>query len=121
MSITTNAAIARIIEMLDADITHVGIGTGSNDPAVSDTLLDTEDERKASTNTVDSNTLIVEGYWDETEANGSTFLNAGCFCDGATGTVETGTLFAAGAIEVTKDNTQSLTISIEISVEAIKT
>ncbi len=120
MATTTDAAIARIIDLLDADITQVGIGTGAA-PSIGSTSLASEALRKSSSNLIDGNTLVVEGYWDETEANGTTYTNAGNFCDNASSTINTGTLFAGDAISVTKNNTQSLTISIEITVEAVNT
>lgn len=120
MATTTDAAISRVIELLNADITHVGIGTGVFGDATS-TLLTTETLRKASTNLIDGNTLVVEGYWDESEGNSVTYTEAGGFCDSATVTVETGTLFTGDTISVEKNSTQSLTVSIEILVEAVNT
>ena len=120
MAVVTDAALDRIIELLDADITHIGIGTGAA-PIASDTLLNTETERKTITTTIDDTTIIFEAYWDESEANGTTYTTGGCFCDGATITVDTGTLFAGGSINVNKNSTQSLTVSVEITVEAVNT
>lgn len=120
MAITTDAALSRIITLLNSDITHVGIGDGVFGNKTS-TLLTNETLRKASANLIDGNTLIVEGYWDESEANGVTYTEGGCFCDGATVTVDTGTLFTGDDISVTKNSTQSLTVSIEILVEAVNT
>lgn len=119
MSIITDAAISRSIELIEADINYLGIGTGTTPLAAVDTLLDNEQYRQATTNTIDENTLIIEAYWDETQANGNTYTEAGCFCDGATSSINTGTLFSGGQINVAKDNTQSLTVSIEILFEAV--
>lgn len=114
----TNALLNRIVALLDVDITHIGIGTGAA-PAVGDTTLASETQRKATTSLIDGATLILEGFWDESEANGVTFTNAGVFGNGATGTIGSGQLFAGGAINVPKTDTQSLTVSVEITVEAV--
>lgn len=114
----TNAGLDRIIELLEADITYIGISTGAA-PVSNDILLDTELERKAATPLVDGFTLILDAFWDESEANGFTYTGTGVFGDGASDTVNTGTLIAGGGINVPKDNTQSLTVSIEITVEAV--
>lgn len=115
----TDSLITRIVNYLDSDIGYIGIGTGTNAITETSTLLDNETYRKATTNIIDENTLILEAFWDETEANGNTYTEAGCFGNSATVTLDTGELFVGGAINVEKDNTQSLTISIEITVEAV--
>lgn len=114
----TDSLLDRIVSYLETDITHIGLGTGSA-PIVSDTSLASETERKAATSFIDDTTLVCEGFWDETEANGVTYTNAGVFGNGATSTIGTGELFAGGALNAEKDNTQTLTVSIEITVEAV--
>jgi hypothetical protein len=121
VAVTTDSIIARFINYLDADIGQLGIGDGVTPLTPSNTSLDNELLRKATTNVIDGNTLIVEGYWDETEANGVSYTEAGCFGNGETSTINTGELISGDAIAVTKDNTQTLTVSIEINVEAINT
>ena len=117
-AITTDAGILRIIELLETDIKYIGIGTGTFS-GESATLLDNETDRKPVTASSVDNVLILDGYWDETEGNGVTYLESGCFCDGATASIDSGTLFAGSTISVIKDSTQSLTISVEITVEAV--
>lgn len=114
----TNALITRLINYLNTDITHIGIGTGAA-PTASSTTLSSEAQRKAVTKLIDANTLVLDGFWDTGEANGVTYTNGGVFGNGATATLGTGQLFAGGAINVAKDNTQSLTVSVEITVEAV--
>lgn len=111
----TNAGLNRIISFLDGDLTHLSLGTGVA-PVNTDTTLPNEAIRKASTSFIDNFTLIKELFLDETEGNGVTYTNAGVFGNGATATIGTGELFAGGAINIVKDNTQSFTLSIEITV-----
>lgn len=117
MSVVTDSLIAKIQDDLEADLDYVGIGTGAA-PTAGSTTLASEATRKAVTVTRDANTSIFEGFWDETEANGVTYTNAGVFI-GGTNTPGTGTLGAGGEISAAKDNTQSLTVSVEITVEAV--
>jgi hypothetical protein len=111
----TNKLLQRVINYLNDDITHIALGTGIV-PNAESTLLDGETNRKLSDNNIDGNTLIVEGFWDTSEGNG-TYTNAGCFGNGATDTIETGELFTGGAVDITKNSTQSLTLTIEITIE----
>lgn len=121
MGIVFDNYIAELLSKLESDITHVGIGDGATPLVESDTSLDNETLRKTVTSLIDGNTLILEGYWDETEGNGTTYTETGVFWDGATDTIDTGSLAAGGQINVIKDATQTLTVSIEISVEAVNT
>lgn len=120
MAVGTRALLNKLIELLDTDADYVAIGTGTA-PSDTDVTLSNEQSRKFTTSFVDGFTLIKEGYWDETEANGVSFTNAGLFGDGATSTLNTGDLFVGGPINVTKNSTESLTISIEITFEAVNT
>lgn len=119
-NVSTNAFLTRIIALLSAEVTYVGIGTGAA-PTASSTILAGETLRKLATQLIDGNILVLDGFWDETEANGVTYLNAGAFGNGATATIGTGVLDVGGTISVVKDNTQSLTVSVEILVEAVNT
>lgn len=120
MATGTEALINRLIQMVDADAGYIGIGTGVA-PTETDTLLDLEQQRKATTSFIDGATLIKEGYWDETEANGVTFTNAGLFGWGADSGIDTGSLMVGGSINVSKDSIESLTISVELTFEAVNT
>lgn len=115
--VATDSLIDKILDDMEVYLDYIGIGTGAVPTATSITL-NNETQRKAATITRDANTVIAEGYWDETEANGSTYTNTGVFI-GGTSTPGTGTLAAGGGINVAKDATQSLTASIEITVEAV--
>lgn len=112
----TNAGLNRLLTILSTELSHIGLGSGTP-PTETSTLLSNEVLRKQVTAPLmDGTTLVSEIYFDETEANDTNFTEVGIFCDGATSDINTGTLFAGGGIDVTKNNTQSLTISFEITV-----
>lgn len=113
----TNAGLARILALLDQDLEYFGLGSGTP-PGVDSVSLDQEAIRKIATTTIDGDTLIKEIYLDESQGNGIHFTSAGIFGDGATAAVGTGKLFAGSEIDVDKDQYESLTVSIEITVEA---
>lgn len=112
----TNAGLSRILNILSTELSHIGVGTGTP-PTQTSTLLTNEVLRKQVTSPlIDGTTIVSEIYLDETEGNDTNFTEVGIFCDGATTELNTGTLFAGGGMDVTKNNTQSLTISFEITV-----
>jgi hypothetical protein len=112
-----DSGIARLIELVEADISYVAVGTGS--VAISSTQLGNEIFRKSVSDTeIDGNTLIVECFFDTSEAN-NTLTEIGSLADGATGSAGTGTLFATSLSSVEKDNTQSLTVSFEIEFSEV--
>jgi hypothetical protein len=105
---------AGIVSTLAEQLTHIGIGTGAA-PGVGDTLLADEAYRKIIVDPVIvDNTYVASVFWDESEANGATYTNAGIFLYG-TDTVDTGTLFFGDAINQEKDSTKNLTIGVEIT------
>ena len=113
-----NSGLSRVIELLDADLSVIAVGTGAA-PTREATQLTSELLRKAVSETfVDGNILVKELFLDENEANG-TLTELGLFCDGATTTPGTGALFASSAANVVKNNTQSLTISFEIEIREV--
>jgi hypothetical protein len=95
---------------LNSEITHCGIGEGVG-PDVDDATLADELVRKAANSYIDGYEVIKEIYIDETEQNDKQLSNAGVY--GASNTV----LFAGGEIDVLKKAGESLTVSIEITVE----
>jgi len=103
-----------VVTTLATQLTHIGIGTGAA-PGIGDTALASEAYRKIIVDPVIvDTTLVMSVYWDESEANGSTYTNAGIFLFG-TDTISTGTLFFGDAINQEKDNTKNLTIGVEIT------
>lgn len=110
-----DSGIQRVLELLDDDLTHIAIGTGTA-PNRAATKLTAESYRKAvSENFLDGNVLVKEIFLDESEGNVA-ITEWGIFCNGATTTPGTGNLFASTAASIQKDNTQSLTLSVEIEV-----
>lgn len=118
MAIITDPYMARIIDLVRADILYVGIGIGAA-PTNIDYQLQNEQLRKTCTELIDGLTIVKEGYWDETEGNGTHFTNAAIFGNGATPAVGSGTVAVGDAIDIVKDNTQGLTVSIELTFEVI--
>lgn len=99
-----------MLTLLNTELTEAAVGTGTT-PIVSATQLTTELYRKPITvGTLDGNTLVKELFLDETEAN-ATLTEIGLFGSGQ--------LFASGGAHITKDSTQSLTISFEIEVKEV--
>jgi len=104
----SNKLISDAVNMIADNISSIAIGTGS-EPLPDDTDLDQKTIEKEGTTYIDDNTVIAELYIDETEGNDVLFTNVGIFSS-----LE---LYAGGAINEIKDSTQSLTVSIEISIE----
>jgi hypothetical protein len=106
-----------LLSDLDTNLIYMAIGTGSA-PAPYDVILASELLRKIANKFIDGDTLIADLFLDESEGNGVTYTNAGIF-RGGTITVGTGSLFVGGAINTVKTNTQTLTVSYEISVQEV--
>jgi len=96
-------------------INYTAVGTGTTAPDNADTTLETETYRKtvASLASVD-NIGYVSAFYTAAEVTG-TFKEAGIFVDG-TGTVDTGVLLSRVAINVTKSNSETLTIDYTITI-----
>jgi len=80
----TTGFIAEILQVAKTktitEFTHFGVGTGNSTPAISDTDLTTPVLRKAiQTYQELTSSVIISGYFNSTEANGSTLVEAGCF------------------------------------------
>ena len=94
-----DAGLNLLRDFLDSDsvtgIERFAIGTGTTAVSASDTVLGTEVHRGALTQkTSTAKTLTIKYYLASTEANGNTITEAGLFANGATDTVDTGTLCA---------------------------
>jgi len=98
------------VAYLNQAMTHIGVGNGAG-PDTDDVVLADELLRKTATSYIDGNTVIKEIYIDETELNGEDLSAVGLYGDNNT------VLFAGGGISQQKDAGESLTISVEISVE----
>lgn len=111
----TDAGLTRVLNLLKADITHIGVQSGAA-PATTSTQLNTEFARKAVVDPlIDGYTLVSEAFYDENSGNG-TVTGFGAFGNGATATTGTGQLVAATDANFTKTNGESLTLSCEITV-----
>lgn len=114
MAFVPDAGLLRILALINADMTHIGVSTAA--PTETSTQLPSEFARKDVTlSFTDGYTVVKETYFDETEANGLTG-GWGVFGVGATDTANTGTLIIAGPSDFTKTNIDSLTLSAEITI-----
>lgn len=108
----TEAAVQRVLDLLDADLSHIALDAG----ATTDAGLVSEHYRAALTPPFrDGATTVLEVYLDETQGNGETQTVA--LLANATGAPGTGVLFAYQAAAIEKTDRDSLTISFEITVE----
>lgn len=88
---------------------YFAVGTGSSTVNATDTQLNTEFFRKAiSTYIITGNQADLSTFFNTTDGN-TTYTEAGAFGNGATGTANSGTLFAHAAYAYTKTNTVTLT------------
>ena len=93
---------------------YIALGSSTTAPASGDTTLGTETYRNAVASlTGASNVGYVTGFFDATEVTG-TFKEAGIFADG-TSSADTGTLASHVAIDVTKTDTETLTVDFTIT------
>lgn len=112
----TDVLLNKIVADIDGALTHIALGNGRI-PSVSDTKLEGEKIRKVADSYIDQNTIIKELYLDENEGNDLTFTNVGLFGEGATSAIGTGSLMTGGRMDLQKGLKQSVTISLEITVE----
>ena len=90
-------------------LNKAALGTGTNTPANADTTLQTETYRNdLASRTNAANIAYATAFFNATETTG-TYREAGIFADGAAG-ADTGILFSRVAINITKTNTQTLTL-----------
>ena len=93
-------------------VNKFAVGTGTNTPANADTTLQTETYRNdIASRTNASNVAYVTGFLNATEypVTSVTIREAGIFA-GGTGTANSGVLMSRVAINITKTNTETLTI-----------
>jgi hypothetical protein len=98
------------------NITYAALGTSAVAPALTDTQLAVEIFRKSiSVRSSASNVFTAQVFFTTSEANG-TLREAGLFGDLASGTVNSGTLFAHAAINRVKSALDTLTLSWTVTV-----
>lgn len=96
-------------------ITYMALGTGTTAPDATDTALETEIYRKQnSISSYSANEATFKTFFSTEEAN-DTLKEIGLFGDDASGTADSGTLFAHRAIDRTKADTETLTVEWVIS------
>lgn len=99
-------------------IAYVEVGTGTNAPAAGDTGLQTANTRTAVVSRTNSNGVAyVTGFFSATQAV-ATLKEAGLFIGGSI-TLGTGTLFSRVAINITKSNTETLTLDWTITLTSV--
>jgi hypothetical protein len=118
---TTDSGLQRILTLLQSDVTHIGVQNGATAPTESSALLNGEFDRKSIVDPfIDGRTLVLDAFFAETEANG-TITGFGAFGNGATATLDTGTLVAASDANIEKTTAESLTLSVELTVTRLNT
>lgn len=96
-------------------LNYTALGTGTTAPANADTQLQTETYRKAIASESNTNNVVyATAFYTTTETTG-TYREAGIFMN-ATGTANSGTLFSRIAINITKNNTTTLTIDYTVTI-----
>jgi len=97
-------------------VSHVALGTGTSAPANGDTTLETETFRNAvASRTNGNNIAYITGFYGATEVTG-TFREVGVFSDGS-GAADSGILLSRVAINITKSNSESLTIDWSLTIQ----
>ena len=99
-------------------LNYMAIGTDNTTPTIADTTLGTEVHRNTFTDIIyTSGKANFRYYLDSSTANGNTLVEAGLFGDDATGTVDSGTLFAhvthAG---IAKTSSVAVTYSWDVTI-----
>lgn len=107
---------SRLVGASKGQVTYLAVGTSTSTPASTDTTLGTELERKQiSVRTSSGDTATFRTFFNTTEANG-TLKEIGLFGDDATGTVDSGTLFAHASVDKMKTSSETLTIDWSLTI-----
>jgi len=97
-------------------ITYCALGTDDTAPALGDTALGTEIERKEiSVRSVSNNIASFQTFFTTSEAIGS-LKEAGLFGDDASDTADSGTLFCHAAIDREKSSNDTLTLTWTVAI-----
>lgn len=96
--------------------TYHGLGTGTTAPAISDTQLETEIFRKLiSVRDVAANVATFQTFFTTSEGN-ATLREIGLFGDDASGTANSGKLFARVAVNRVKSSNDTLTLLHTVTI-----
>jgi hypothetical protein len=94
----------------NCDITYTAVGTDATAPALGDTTLGTELDRKAVTTISNSGTqVLISTFFGASEAIG-TLTELGYFGEAASATPDSGTMFNHAVISEVKTASETLTI-----------
>lgn len=97
-------------------ITYCSLGTSSTAPALGDTSLIAEIQRKlVSVRSVAANVATFATFFTTAEGNG-TLREAGLHGDDASASANTGTLFCRAAINRTKSSSDTLSLSWAVTI-----
>lgn len=111
MRITT-AGIQRVLDLLDGDLTHIALDAGET---TEQGLADEYYRGQLTPPFRDGNTTVREIYLDETQGVGT--IRGMAVLSQATDDPGTGVVFAFDQVEIEKTDRNSLTVSVEITVE----
>lgn len=100
-------------------VNYGALGTGSTAVTDADSVLDTEVKRKQVASTAQTNDQVsIDFYYSKSDTNG-TYQEFGLFIDG-TSTVDTGLMFNRALTGGwTKSSLESMTVSIQININAV--
>jgi len=102
----------------ESQITYGASGTDNTTVAVTDTVLGTELKRKVLSSTsyvAGSRTCTLRVFFTTAESNGA-LKEFGLFGEAATAAADSGTLMEHANIDLTKDNTKTLTVEVILTV-----
>lgn len=108
----TQAGLQRVLDMLDADLTHIALDAGET---TEQGLVDEFYRGQLTPPYRDGQTTIREIYLDETQGVGT--IRGIAVISQGTDDPDTGTIFAFDQVEIEKTDRNSLTVSVEITVE----
>lgn len=112
------SGLQNVLDFLEVDLTRIAVGTGAAPEYLSTQLTSEVFRNSPSDSFFDGLTLVKELFLDESQAN-VTITEIGILGDGATGTAGSGALFASAGAAIQKTDTQSLTVSFEISIQEV--
>lgn len=102
----------------ESQCTYGATGTDNTAPTVGDTTLGTELARKviaSSSYNAGTRTGTIRTFFTTAESNGS-LKEYGMFGEDASAAADSGTLFDHANIDITKDNTKTLTVEVVFTV-----
>jgi hypothetical protein len=101
----------------EGESTYGAVGSGSDTPQASDTQMHNEEERKLIGGaSMDGNTLIVEVFFNENEANGVEITQFALFGEDASAAADSGTLMQYANFETSFTKTTIETLTVEVNV-----